>query len=238
MRFGLPKLATRPTASVARARIGLYILAVRIAVVAVALREIIARPRGGGSAGDGAARTADDGTGRGSARPPGQEPAQHATDNGAANRACARIRRGWRRRLVRARRRRIGCRGCIPIDHVIGVIVGDIGRRTVHWLRVVIPDAADIPPPAVAAIVHLMAPAPAFPSEMAAIGVTAKIVRRYRAAAREMGVRAPARNAPSWMLLKLHSSCRMLLELRGPCRMRRSPDRTRRKLFGMAWLPI
>jgi hypothetical protein len=41
------------------------------------------------------------------------------------------------------------------------------------------------------------------------------------------------------MLLKLRGSRRMLLELRGPCRMRRSPYRTRRKLFGVAWrLPI
>jgi len=43
-RFGFFKPAIWPSASVTRPRIGLHILAVRIAVVAIALREIIARP--------------------------------------------------------------------------------------------------------------------------------------------------------------------------------------------------
>jgi hypothetical protein len=37
------------------------------------------------------------------------------------------------------------------------------------------------------------------------------------------------------MRLKLRGACGTLLELRGPGRMRRSPYRTRRKLFGVAW---
>ena len=48
-------------------------------------------------------------------------------------------------------------------------------RRAIDPLRIEVPDAADVPPPAHAAVVHLVVPAPAFPGEMAAIGVAAEI---------------------------------------------------------------
>src|ERR1700684_2841168 len=53
-----------------------------------------------------------------------------------------------------------------------------MGRRAIHRLRIEVPGAADVPPPAHAAIVHFVAPPSALPGQMAVIGVTAKVSLR------------------------------------------------------------
>src|SRR5207302_7642928 len=106
------------------------------------------------------------------------------TDHRTTNGARCRVRR-WRW-LVGSYRRRIG------VGNVVGVILGDIGGRAIHRLRVVIPDASDIPPITIAPIVYFVMPASTLPGEVAAVGMSAEIVRRRRAA-REPRIRSPAR---------------------------------------------
>src|SRR6185437_8610756 len=140
--------------SIACARIGLHILSGRIAIVTDAVGHPVAGTRGRGGAGDRTGRSANDGTGRRTARPPGQKTAEHAAHDRATNGARTRIRRGWRR--VGVGRRGIGCSR--RITDVVGVVFGNIARRALEALRIPIPDAANIPPPAVAAVVDLMPP--------------------------------------------------------------------------------
>src|SRR5580704_17905494 len=56
--------------------------------------------------------------------------------------------------------------------------VRNVSRRAFHRLRIEVPGAADVPPPAHAAIVHFVAPASAAPGQTAVIGVTAKVSLR------------------------------------------------------------
>src|ERR1700750_1347947 len=166
--------------SVAPARISDHIIPGGIAIVAVALRQIIAGTCSSRRAGNRAGGAADDSTGCSTARPPRQKGTEHAAGDRATHRAGTRI--GRRRR--RTGRRRIAYRrdGRIGIDHVIREVLRDIGRRTLHPLRVVVPDAADVPPPAVTALVDLMPPTPAFPGHATAIMMSAEIARHDRAA--------------------------------------------------------
>src|SRR6185437_14528066 len=76
------------------------------------------------------------------------------------------------------------------VGYVIGVILGDIARRTLQALRIPVPDAADVPPPAIAPVVDLMPPTSAFPGEMAVIGMAGEMVHWQRSAADDMRVRA------------------------------------------------
>ena len=134
--------------SVAGAGIGLHILAARIAVIATALSEIIA----------------------------GRERRWHRRSRRWRHRSRRRGRaRGGRKSGRQARRRRwprrprshrdlgaaveaVGSRRpAAPEAHrppaLVDIVFGDVGGRPVHPLRIVIPDAADIPPPAGAAVV-------------------------------------------------------------------------------------
>src|ERR1700722_12193014 len=156
--------------SKASPRIDLNVLSRRISVITVALRQIIAGPAGGLRAGDRANRSAGDRAGDRSARPSGDKTAKQPSDDGAANGTCGRVRWRWRRRWRRRirwrvshwRRRWITGLNRRPI-RAAGVVhdldVGHIGRRTFYRLRVEIPGAPVIPPPAVASIVDFVAPA-------------------------------------------------------------------------------
>src|SRR5262249_51957108 len=126
------------------------------------------------------------GAGGSTGRPARQEPSQQAADDRATDRACARIRRrrqwGWRRSGVvwTGWRRRIIGGGRLRVDDVVGEILGDIGRRAFHRRRVGVPDAADVPPPAVTAVVDFMAPAASLPGDAAAIGLPTIVTRGDR----------------------------------------------------------
>ena len=73
---------------------------------------------------------------------------------------------------------RTGRRTLVGIAIVGKFDIRDVGRRTVEPLRIEIPCAADVPPPAVAAIANLVTPAAATPGEMTVEGVSAEIVHR------------------------------------------------------------
>src|SRR5579859_6182492 len=171
--------------SIAPARIGRHILPVGITVVAIALGHPVARPGSCGRAGNRPGCAADDGAGRSTTRLPGQQTTKQATHDRATDGAGARIRRrGWRR-IGTGWRWRIG-RGRRGIDDIVSVVVGDVVRRPIDPLRIPVPDAADIPPPAIPAVVNLVPPTAAFPGDMAAIGMAGEIVRRRRAAPRHV----------------------------------------------------
>src|SRR5258708_3138050 len=194
---GARTCALRPTECyglVAGARIGQHVLARRIPVVAVALRQIITGLRSGCRAGDGAGRSAGNGTDSGAAGATRQKTAEQPSYNGAANGACGRIRRRWWwRRRVGTGRRRISSDGgrAIGTADVVDEILGDVGRRTLHLFRIVIPGTAATPPPAGAAIVDFVMPASALPGDTAAIGLSAVIARR-QSAAREASILWPS----------------------------------------------
>src|SRR5271169_3834905 len=152
-------------ASVASARVDQYVLPGRISEVAIALRQIIAGSRGRLSPRDGADRAASDRTGDRAARSTRDKTAQEPADNRATDRARGRVRR-WRK--WRRRRRRIGHRRRITASNgrsiwtaIIfhGLHVGHISGRTIHLLRIEIPDAPNVPPPAEASVVGLVTPA-------------------------------------------------------------------------------
>src|SRR5262249_46653148 len=154
--------------SVAPARIGHHVLSAGIAVIAAAVREPVPFARCSCRAGE----TADHGARGGTAGAAGYQTAEHTTDDGAAHACRARIgRRRWRR--VSNRRRPIGagdrCRTGVAVGDIVHIILGDISRRTVKALRIEVPDATDIPPPAHPAVVNLVMPPAAFPGEMTAI---------------------------------------------------------------------
>src|SRR5262249_26207798 len=163
--------------SIAPARVGRDILAGRIAIIAVAVGEIVAGMRGSDRTG----QPADHSAGGRAARPSRQEPTEQAANHRTADRARAWIGRGrcWRRGIGSIRR--------IGIDDVIGIVVRDISRRAVQLLRVIIPDAADVPPPAIAAIMDLVAPASALPGNATAIRMPTEVMGHDRAA-REAGI--------------------------------------------------
>src|SRR6202000_1546893 len=75
-----------------------------------------------------------------------------------------------------------------------GIILGDIRRRTVETLRIEVPDAADVPPPAHPAVIDLMMPPAAFPGEMATIGMAYEGTGRDRAAVHDTGAARYAAN--------------------------------------------
>src|ERR1700722_3942579 len=187
-------------ASIATAWIDLNVLSRGILIVATALRQIVARTCGCLRSRDRPDGAAGDSAHRGSDRPTGDQPAQHATDDRAADGACARIR--WRRRggrIDRHRRRRIA--RARTVHHAIvgtGNVVHDlnvrnVGRGTLHRLRIEVPDAADIPPPAHTAIVHFVAPLSAAPGQTAVVGVTAEIAL-WKIAVHDAGTLRPLRS--------------------------------------------
>src|SRR5579872_5881324 len=170
--------------SIATARIDLNVLARWISIVTSALRQIVTRTRGGLGPGDRADRATGNGADRSTDRPTGDQPPKQSTDDGATDRARGGI--GWRRWRWRVRHwRRIADprRGsiigpCVVVHHLE---VRDIGWRPFHRLRVEIQDAADIPVPSIAPVMHLMAPPSAFPCYAAVIDAAAKISFRKTA---------------------------------------------------------
>ena len=187
--------------SVAAARIDRDVLSRGISIIAAALRQIISRTWRSLRADNGAGRSSGDRAGCDTARAARQQSAKHAAHNGPADSAGGRIRRRrgrWGRcighgRWRVARRRWITSGGRRSIRALIGELdIGHIGRRAVQRLRIIIPDAPDIPPPAVTAVAHFVTPASAFPGEAAVIGVSAELAGR-KAAVSEMGVRPAAR---------------------------------------------
>src|SRR5579871_2121422 len=211
-------IAVRPgrAASIAAARVDLNVLSGRIFIIAIALSQIVAGTRGRLRACDRADGAAGNRAHGGANRPTGDQAAEQTADHRAANGACGRIRRWRRRRRCVSHGRRIACawRRATGIVRDIGVgivrhlDIGNVARRTIHLLRVEVPDAADIPPPTHAAIVHLMPPAAAFPCEPAVIGVTAEIARREIAAndaltLRPADLRRPTRARSHYLTLTL-----------------------------------
>src|SRR5579872_6538933 len=147
--------------SIATARIDLDVLARGISIVTSALRQIVTRPRGGLGPGDRADRATGNGADRSTDRPTGDQPPEQSTDDGAADRARGGI--GWRRwrwrwRVRHWRRIADPRRGSIIGPRVVvhHLEIRDIGWRPFHRLRVEIQDAADIPVPSIAPVVHLV----------------------------------------------------------------------------------
>jgi hypothetical protein len=177
------RLIVRPC-SITIARVDHDILPGRVAVITTALRQIVAGTGRSRCANQRSGRAADNGAGNRTTRPAGQRTPEDAADQRAANRARGGVRRWtwgrrWRGRRVASDRggrwiassgrRRIavwtGRRPFIGIGIVGKFDVRHVGRRTVEPLRIEIPCAADVPPPAVAAIANLVTPAAATPGE-------------------------------------------------------------------------
>src|ERR1700722_6628745 len=190
--WGIAAFRPRRPVSIAATRVDLNVLPGRIAGKAIALPQIKTGGGGGLCAGNGARRAARNRTHGRANRAARDKAAKDAADHGAADGACGRVGRRGRRRSIGTRRRSVWTRVRIIID---GLDVRDIGRWTIHLLRVEIPDAADVPPIAIAAVMHLVAPASALPGHAAVIGVTAKVSRRQIATRKPPFLRTALRPA-------------------------------------------
>src|SRR5579863_5530599 len=214
-------------ASVAATRIDQNVLSRWIAEVAIALRQIVAGSCGSLCACDGTDGAAGDSAGNRAAGPSGEKATQEPAHDRAADRSRGGIRRWgrrWRRIIGSERGRRIisgngwSIRPAVIVDRLY---VRHISRRSIELLRIEIPDAANVPPPAVASVIGLMTPASTLPGYATVIGTSAKIALRQTASrillrpSDGSGARSRAARLDRWFALHAPLLIVLFLCLRG-----------------------